>query len=147
MTAAILFITTFAGVFFLGIQSLNVNRGHYFAAAITSYFISGANYFVLKLVPAQMTTLETLAYFNGGPLGIVCAMWAHPHLSRWLARGRTDSTPPDDLAIGRITEIHRQKGGTIEARIELNDAGIAWATAALRSKPKRRAARGIARHA
>lgn len=147
-TAAILFISTFAVVFALGLQSLNVNRGHYLAAAITSFAISGANLFVLKIVPTDINAIELAAYFAGGPLGIVCAMWAHPRLARWLARGRVDSTPPkhgptappDDPAIGRLTEIHRHKGGTIEARVELNERGIAWATAALRNKPKRRPA-------
>ncbi len=92
MTALTLFTSTFAVVFFLGLQSLNVNQHRYIAAAITSYFISGANFFVLKMVPTELSTLETLAYFNGGPLGIVCAMWAHPRLSKWLAKKPKKST-------------------------------------------------------
>ena len=35
MTAAALFISTFALVFFLGLQSLNVNNGYYTAAFFT----------------------------------------------------------------------------------------------------------------
>ena len=40
MTSAALFASTFALVFFLGLQSLNVNNGHYRAAFFTSFGIA-----------------------------------------------------------------------------------------------------------
>lgn len=43
MTALILFVSTFVAVFALGFQSLNVNQGHYRAAALTSFAIGGGN--------------------------------------------------------------------------------------------------------
>ena len=39
MTSIALFASTFALVFFLGLQSLNVNNGHYRAAFFTSFGI------------------------------------------------------------------------------------------------------------
>lgn len=76
MTELILFVSTFALVFALGLQSLNVNGGHYKAAFLTSFVIGGANMILLKLGP-NANALEIAAYLAGGPLGIVCSMWAH----------------------------------------------------------------------
>lgn len=76
MTELILFVSTFALVFALGLQSLNVNGGHYKAAFLTSFVIGGANMVLLKLGP-NANALEIAAYLAGGPLGIVCSMWAH----------------------------------------------------------------------
>lgn len=81
MSALILFVAAFCIVFALGFQSLNVNRGHYIAAAVTSLAIGTANLVLLKLLPAQTTPLELAAYLGGGPLGIVASMWAH---KRWM---------------------------------------------------------------
>lgn len=81
MSALILFVAAFCIVFALGFQSLNVNRGHYIAAAVTSLAIGTANLALLKIMPAQTTPLELAAYLGGGPLGIVASMWAH---KRWM---------------------------------------------------------------
>lgn len=76
MNAAILFASTFALVFALGMQSLNVNGGHYKAAFFTSFLIGGSNLVLLKLGP-DATGWEITAYLTGGPLGIVLSMWLH----------------------------------------------------------------------
>lgn len=76
-----LFASTFVLVFALGLQSLNVNGGHYLAAFLTSFLIGGANLVVLKLAP-NATTNEIIAYLCGGPLGIVASMAAHRRVVR-----------------------------------------------------------------
>lgn len=82
MTALALFASTFLLVLALGVQSLNVNRGHYLLAMLTSLAIAAGQLYLLKIVPGDTTTLELIAYFTGGPLGIVTAMWLHPKLTR-----------------------------------------------------------------
>lgn len=81
MSLLALFASTFALVFFLGLQSLNVNRGHYLAAFLTSFGIGASNLIVLKLAP-NATAVEMAAYLTGGPFGIVASMWAHRHFTR-----------------------------------------------------------------
>ena len=81
MSLLALFASTFALVFFLGLQSLNVNRGHYLAAFLTSFGIVASNLIVLKLAP-NATAVEMAAYLTGGPFGIVASMWAHRHFTR-----------------------------------------------------------------
>ena len=76
MTELALFVSTFALVFFLGLQSLNVNRGHYVAAFITSFGIGLSNLVLFKLAPDAAGT-EIAAYIIGGPFGIVSSMWIH----------------------------------------------------------------------
>lgn len=81
MTALSLFASTFALVFALGLQSLNVNGGHAIAAFITSLMIGIANLVLFKLAP-EASGVEIAAYLAGGPLGIVCSMKTHRHLVR-----------------------------------------------------------------
>lgn len=81
MTALALFCSTFALVFALGLQSLNVNGGHYRAAFVTSALIGIANLVLFKLAP-DANGVEIAAYLAGGPLGIVCSMHAHRRLVR-----------------------------------------------------------------
>jgi hypothetical protein len=76
VTALALFASTYALVFFLGLQSLNVNRGHYWAAFFTSFGIGAGNLVLFKLAP-DATGLEIAAYLAGGPFGIVSSMLAH----------------------------------------------------------------------
>lgn len=63
-------------VFALGFQSLNVNNGHYFAAALTSFVIGAMQMILLKLLP-DASSIEIAAFVGGGPLGIAASMWAH----------------------------------------------------------------------
>jgi len=88
MSAAALLLSTYALVFALGLQSLNVNGGHYRAAFLTSLAIGGSNLVLFKLAP-HASGLEIAAYLAGGPLGIVSAMRAHPYIVRLYRRRRT----------------------------------------------------------
>jgi len=85
MTELTLFVSTFVLVFALGAQSLNVNNGHYYAAAVTSFVIGGGQMILFKLAP-DASWSEIGAFLAGGPFGITASMWAHPHLVRILKR-------------------------------------------------------------
>jgi hypothetical protein len=87
MTELILFASTFVLVFALGAQSLNVNNGHYVAAAFTSFFIGAGQMVLFKLAPNASIT-EIAAFLLGGPFGITASMWAHPRLARILKRSK-----------------------------------------------------------
>lgn len=76
MTAFVLFVSTFVAVFALGFQSLNVNQGHYRAAALTSFAIGGGNLMILKMVP-DGDLAAMAAYMLAGPLAIMASMWVH----------------------------------------------------------------------
>ena len=76
MTVAALFASTFALVFFLGLQSLNVNSGRYAAAFFTSFGIGAGQLVLYKLAP-DASGAEIAAYLSGGPVGIVASMWFH----------------------------------------------------------------------
>lgn len=78
LPAVLLFLSSLFMVFLLGIQSLNVNGGHYLAAALTSFLIGICNFFVLRYVPnSNFSLLPAAAYVAGGPIGIVVSMWFH----------------------------------------------------------------------
>lgn len=83
MTAILLFASTFLLVFFLGLQSLNVNNGHRLAAFFTSFGIGLSNLMLFKLAP-DATGLEMAAFLMGGPFGIVASMKAHPLMVRLI---------------------------------------------------------------
>src|SRR3990167_9205826 len=53
-----LFASTFVAVFALGVQSLNVNRGHDLAAFLTSFVIGGGNLVLFKLVPGDASPAQ-----------------------------------------------------------------------------------------
>ena len=82
MTTIYIFISTFALVFALGFQSLNVNNGHYVAAFFTSFGIGLSNLVLFKTVP-QAGGIEIVAFLIGGPFGIITSMWAH---RRWMKK-------------------------------------------------------------
>lgn len=79
MTALALLISTFALVFFLGLQSQLVNNGHHVSAFLNSLAIGGANLVLFKLAP-DAAGWEIAAYLMGGPFGIVASMVFY----RWL---------------------------------------------------------------
>lgn len=81
MTEFTLFASSALVVFALGLQQLNVQGNHYVLAIITSYAIGSLNLFIWHTVP-NMTWTEFAATLNGGPVGIVAAMWSHPRLVR-----------------------------------------------------------------
>lgn len=83
MNEIALFVSTFVLVCALGLQSLNVNGGHYVAAFFTSFAIGASNLVLFKLAPNAGPS-EIAAYLSGGPLGIVAAMGLHPRLKlKW----------------------------------------------------------------
>jgi hypothetical protein len=75
MTAVALLVSTFALVFFLGLQSLLVNHGHRALAFGNSLCIGAANLVLFKLAP-DASGIEIAAYLAGGPFGVVAAMAA-----------------------------------------------------------------------
>ncbi|UUZ75465.1 hypothetical protein LP414_27505 [Polaromonas sp. P1(28)-13] len=77
MNELMLFGSTFGVVFFLGFQSLCVNSGHYWMAAINSTIIGAFNLLLFKTAPHVHGHVEIMAYIAGGPLGIISAMWVH----------------------------------------------------------------------
>ena len=81
ITVIALFASTFALVFFLGLQSLNVNRGHYTAAFFTSFGIGTGQLVLYKLAP-NASGPEIAAYLAGGPFGIVASMLFHRRFFR-----------------------------------------------------------------
>lgn len=85
MTELALFTSTFVLVFALGLQSLNVNNGHYRAAAFTSFAIGSMQMILFKLAP-DASWSEIAAFLSGGPFGITTSMWAHPRLAKLLRR-------------------------------------------------------------
>ena len=76
MIELLLFGSTFIAVFSLGLQSLNVNQGHYLAAAGTSVLISSGHILLYRYMP-EARAAEVLAYYAGGVLGITSSMWVH----------------------------------------------------------------------
>lgn len=85
MTALTLFASSFALVFLLGVQQLNVQHGHRWAAFVTSFFIGISQLALYKLAP-DAGPVEIAGYLAGGPLAIVGAMRVHPYLRRVFAR-------------------------------------------------------------
>lgn len=81
MSEALLFGSTFAVVFFLGLQSLNVNGGHYGLAFATSFAIGASQLALYRYMP-EATLTQTVAYLLGGPFGIVASMWTHRRFVR-----------------------------------------------------------------
>jgi uncharacterized membrane protein len=86
VTALAIFLACFIVVFALGLQSLNVNGGHKWLAALTSFVIGASQLYLLKAMPQPTGWLENAAYLSAGPLAIVCSMAAHPWLVRWMRR-------------------------------------------------------------
>ncbi len=81
MNILLLFLSTFAGVFFLGAQSLLVNNGYYAAAFANSLLIGACQLLLFKLAPSA-SGIEVAAFLTGGPFGIVAAMIVFRHLHR-----------------------------------------------------------------
>lgn len=69
MIELLLFGSSFVQVFALGLQSLNVNGGHYRAAFLNSFLIGAANLVLYKIAP-HANPLEMAAYLAGGPFGV-----------------------------------------------------------------------------
>lgn len=88
--------STFVLVFALGMQSLNVNGGHYKAAAITSFFIGAGQMVLYKLAPSA-NWIEITAYLLGGPAGITASMFSHKHIIRWTWKKESSLVSGDNV--------------------------------------------------
>lgn len=111
MSSALLcFASTFVAVFALGLQSLNVNQGHYWAAAGTSLMIGTSTIALYKFIPgANWISAETICYLAGGVSGITSSMWFHRRFKAWwteaLARRR------EARRLRQAIARHRKQGG------------------------------------
>ena len=85
---ALIFGATYLSVFTLGLQSLNVNQGHYLAAAVTSFFIGVGHAALYKYMP-DAGGAQFAAYSLGGITGITSSMWFHRRFKAWWTRWRT----------------------------------------------------------
>lgn len=94
MSALFLFLSTYALVLFLGLQSLNVNGGHRLLSALTSFGIGAANITILKIMPGPTDWMEVAAYLLGGPLGILTSMTIHPWMVRRFGRRKSERSAP-----------------------------------------------------
>lgn len=110
MTAILLFAATFAAVFTLGIQQINVERRHMLAAAATSPLIGIAHLALFKVLPGPTHWLEIAAYLAGGSAGIVAGIWAHPRLVALLGRrtsARAEAAAAQQARAERLAETQR----------------------------------------
>jgi hypothetical protein len=77
----IVFVSQFMLVFLLGFQQMNVMRGFYFQAALTSFLLGLSGWATITIVSKfQVTDFLTLlffAYIVAGPLAIISAMKLH----------------------------------------------------------------------
>lgn len=90
MSEFLLFLSAFGIVFFLGFQSLAVNSGQYWIAAVNSFIIGCFHLFMYKTAPQITGEIQIVCYLTGGPLGIICAMWAHRNIvPRWKFRAKS----------------------------------------------------------
>lgn len=88
MTALMLFGITFALVYLLGIQQLNVQFGQRTQAFLTSALIAFCQLQLLKVMPQPTTWLENAGYLSGGSFGILAAMSSHRWLTDVFERGQ-----------------------------------------------------------
>lgn len=91
--ALLCFVSTFVAVFALGLQSLNVNQGHYWAAAGTSVLISLGHIGLYKYMPGA-DALAIAGYLAGGVCGITASMWSHRRVRTWWAARSARRVPP-----------------------------------------------------
>lgn len=88
-----IFLAQFVMIWFLGLQSINVNRGHKLIAALTSFCLGVAGFYVTGTIAEVyhegMFTSMFLSFVLAGPCGIVSAMYCHPRIIKAL--GRKDS--------------------------------------------------------
>jgi FtsH-binding integral membrane protein len=74
LDGVLMFVSNFFVVFLLGLQSKNVNQGHYMAAVITSLGISTANFTFIKYA-AQGSYMTFAICAAGGCAGIAFSIW------------------------------------------------------------------------
>lgn len=84
MSALIIFISQFAVVFLLGIQSQMVRDANCAGAAVGSLFIGASQFFVFSIIgglsAGDMFTVEGIAFMLSGPAAIVASIKTHPYM-------------------------------------------------------------------
>lgn len=99
MSALIIFISQFAVVFLLGIQSQMVRDGHCAGAAMGSLLIGVSQFLVFSIIGGlganDILTMDGLAFLLSGPIAIVASMKTHPFLVKLIARGFDGSSKHD----------------------------------------------------
>lgn len=96
-TPALLFAASFAVVFSLGLQQINVERRSMLAAALTSPLIGISSIVLYKVLPGPTAWLDLVAYLAGGMAGIVASMWLHPLMLRlWVRLFGPPAPRPED---------------------------------------------------
>jgi hypothetical protein len=77
----VVFVSQFLMVFLLGFQQMNVMRGFYFHAALTSFLLGLSGWATITIVSkfhvTDFLTVLFFAYIVAGPLAIVSAMKLH----------------------------------------------------------------------
>lgn len=110
LSASIVFASTFLTVFALGLQSLNVNQGHYIAAAATSAAISSGHLWLYRVMP-DPSALDLVGYYLGGIVGITASMWFHRNVKAWWAARRAKTETLEQqlvrMATRRRNDEHR----------------------------------------
>jgi hypothetical protein len=82
MSALALTAATAGLVFGRAVQQLNVQGGHYVAAAVTPYVIAAGEVAVIGIVAAHPTIGAVLACGTGGAIGATSAMALHRRFVR-----------------------------------------------------------------
>ncbi len=88
----IIFISQFAVVFLLGIQSQMVRDANCIGAAVGSLLIGFSQFFVFSIIgglaAGNMLTAEGFAFMTSGPLAIVASIKTHPYMVKHIFKGR-----------------------------------------------------------
>ena len=83
----ILFVSQFLLVFLLGFQSLNIVRGYYVLAFLTSLFLGVASWFTINIVANasmfDVLSITFIAYIFAGPIAIISAMRTHELIRKY----------------------------------------------------------------
>lgn len=106
MTSALVLGSAFVTVFCLGLQSQNVNQGHYVAAVVTSLFISTGSMYLYQYMTVP-TLADKLCFYIGAASGIAFSIWFHRRFRAWWRawrapvahrpRGQFPPKPPPPL--------------------------------------------------
>lgn len=92
MGALIIFISQFAVVFLLGIQSQMVRDANCLGAAVGSLLIGFSQFFVLSIIgglaAGDMLSAEGIAFMTSGPLAIVASIKTHPYMVKHIFKER-----------------------------------------------------------
>jgi hypothetical protein len=85
-----IFIAQFSMIWLLGLQSINVNRGHKLIAALTSFALGIVGFYVTGTVASAyhegMMSPMFISFILAGPCGILFSMYSHPYIVKFFGR-------------------------------------------------------------